>query len=69
MDYEIIKVEFADVMDLLKWLKGIGANVLNGDVILGKQMITKMNDVYKSKYPYFEGISVTFEIIWLRAQK
>ena len=69
IDYEIIKVQFIDVLDLLRWIKGIGANGLNKDVILGKQMLAKIDKIYKLKYPYFEGICVTFEIIWLRAQK
>jgi malonyl-CoA O-methyltransferase len=69
VDYEIIKVQFSDVMDLLKWIKGIGANILNDDVFLGRQLIARMDEYYKSKYPYFDGICVTFEIIWVRAQK
>ena len=68
-DYEIIRVQFADIMDLLKWVKGIGANSLNQDIVFGKQTIAKMDEMYKVKYPYHNGICVTFEIIWLRAQK
>ncbi|MBL8013670.1 MAG: methyltransferase domain-containing protein [Candidatus Omnitrophica bacterium] len=66
---EIIRVEFKNVMDLLRWNKGIGANVLNQDIPVGKQTIAKMDDLYKTKYAYFNGICVTFEIIWIHAKK
>lgn len=69
IDYEIIKVQFADIMDLLKWIKAIGANILNDEIFLGKQMIVRMDEYYRSKHPYFDGICATFEVIWLRAQK
>lgn len=69
IDYEIIKVQFADLMDLLRWIKGIGANVLNDDVPLGKQTLAQMNDHYRKQYPYFEGICTTFEVIWLSGRK
>lgn len=69
LDYEIIRVEFKDVFDLLRWIKGIGANVLNQEVVLGKQMIAKMDELYKRKYGYFGGICTTFEIIWVKAGK
>lgn len=69
VEYEILKVEFADVMDLLKWVKGIGANILNDDVMLGRQGIVKMQEHYKAQYPYGAGICATFEVIWVIAQK
>lgn len=68
-DYEIIKVEFVDVMDLLKWTKGIGANILNRDVTLGRQGIAKMQEYYRKYYPYGNGICATFEVIWVLAGK
>lgn len=69
VDQEIIKVEFQDVMDLLKWVKGIGANILNDDVALGRQGIAKMQEHYKAHHPYGNGICATFEVIWVIAQK
>lgn len=69
VDYEIIKVQFVDVLDLLKWLKGIGANILNDDIFLGRRTLEKMQEYYKAKHPYFDGISATFEVIWVSANK
>lgn len=69
LDFEIIKVEFADVMDLLKWTKGIGANILNQDVTLGRRGIERIQDYYKKHYSYGNGICATFEVIWVIADK
>lgn len=69
LDNEIIRVEFKDMLELLRWNKGIGANVLNQEIAVGKQMIIKMDERYKSKYGYFNGICVTFEIVWISAEK
>jgi len=69
VDYELIKVQFVDVMDLLKWTKSIGANILNDEVFLGPKAFIKMNEHYKIHYPYFEGICATFEVIWVFANK
>ncbi len=68
VDYELIKVQFVDVMDLLKWTKSIGANILNDDVSLGPKLLAKMDEHYKTHYRYFEGICVTFEVIWISAR-
>jgi malonyl-CoA O-methyltransferase len=68
IDYELIKVQFSDVMDLLKWTKMIGANILNDDIFMGPKMLTRMDEHYKTYYPYFEGICVTFEVIWISAR-
>jgi malonyl-CoA O-methyltransferase len=69
VDYELIKVQFADVMDLLKWTKSIGANILNDDIFLGPKTLAKMDEHYKANHPYFDGICVTFEVIWVAANK
>lgn len=69
VDHELIKVQFTDVVDLLRWIKGIGANILNDDVSLGKQTLVKMNEHYRTHYPYFEGVCATFEVVWIIAEK
>ena len=69
VDHELIKVQFTDVVDLLRWVKGIGANILNDDIALGKQALVKMNEHYRTHYPYFEGVCATFEVVWITAHK
>lgn len=70
VDYEVIKVEFKDVVELLHWLKAIGANVLGREkAFIGKQMLKKMDELYRQRYPYNNGICASFEVIWIYAQK
>lgn len=67
VDYEIIKVEFKNVRELLGWLKNIGANRLSDDVFLGKQNLAKIEEYYRTNHAYNEGISASFEVIWAEA--
>ncbi len=69
VDYELIKVQFTDIVDLLRWVKGIGANILNDDIFLGKQMLARMDEYYKAHYPYADGVCATFEVVWVIANK
>jgi malonyl-CoA O-methyltransferase len=69
IDYELIKVQFADVFDLLKWTKSIGANILNEDIFLGPKTLGKLDEHYKKSYPYADGVCASFEVIWMLADK
>jgi malonyl-CoA O-methyltransferase len=69
VDYELIKVQFVDVMDLLKWTKSIGANILNDEIFLGPKTLGRIDEHYKTNYPYFDGICATFEVVWVFANK
>lgn len=70
VDFELIKVEFKDVMELLVWMKNIGANHLSDDpVFLGKSKLIALNEYCRAHYPYNDGISATFEVIWVYAKK
>ena len=65
VDYELIKVQFKDVWELLNWLKAIGANTLAEEFFLGKQMLHKLDVYYRERFPYHDGICVSFEVIWI----
>ena len=67
VDYELIKVQFSNITELLGWLKNIGANNLSKDFFLGKQMLNQLNEYYRGHFPYHEGISASFEVIWVCA--
>ncbi len=69
IDYELIKVQFRDVRELLGWLKAIGANRLSDDVFLGKNKLARLEEHYRINFPYGDGISAGFEVIWVHAQK
>jgi malonyl-CoA O-methyltransferase len=67
VDYERIKVRFPDMMALLKWVKGIGANGLKKDVYIGKDWLERARDYYDGHYKDRFGIYTTFEVIWVDA--
>jgi malonyl-CoA O-methyltransferase len=69
IDYELIKVEFKDLLELMGWLKAIGANQLSDQYLfLGKQMLSRANDFYRANHPYNQGICASFEVIWVYGQ-
>lgn len=70
VSYELIKVEFKSITELLSWLKAIGSNNLGYDyVFLTRQKLLQANEYYLKNYPYNEGISASFEVIWVYAKK
>ncbi len=70
VDFELIKVEFKDLKDLLTWLKDIGANHLSDDpVFIGKSKFIQLQEYYSTHFPYNEGICASFEVIWIYAKK
>jgi malonyl-CoA O-methyltransferase len=68
-DYEIIKVHFLDMYGLIKWIKDIGANVLNTDVAVGKQWLERASRYYEGHYKDKFSIYATFEVIWIEGVK
>ena len=68
VDYELIKVQFKNVWELLGWLKNIGANSLAKEFFLGKHMLAGVNDYYRQHFPYNDGICAGFEVIWVYAR-
>lgn len=68
-DYERIKVRYPDMLSLIKWIKGIGANMLGNDMFIGKELLMKTNDYYNEHYKDRLGVYTTFEIIWIECRK
>jgi len=68
-DYEIIKVHFPNMMDLMRWIKDIGSNALGIEVFLGKEHIQRADEYYEDHYLDRLGIVATFEVIWVDAKK
>ena len=69
VDYELIKIEFSDVRNLLKWLKAIGANVLNNEIFIGREFLARVDEYYRKHFPYHQGIAASFEVVWIFAKK
>jgi malonyl-CoA O-methyltransferase len=66
---EVRSVVFQNALDLLRWLKGIGANALSPRFFLGKDLLGDLETHYGARYPLEGGIKASFEIIWLDAVK
>jgi malonyl-CoA O-methyltransferase len=66
---ETIKVHFKDMMALVKWLKEIGANVLQKDIYVGRDLLARANEYYKEHFKDSWGVYASFEVIWVKAEK
>jgi len=69
IDSEIVRTHFADMFELLRWLKGIGANRLNQDVFIGRRNWAEVNEFYQKHFHGRWGVRATFEVIWVSARK
>ena len=69
IDSEKVKVRFPDMMSLIKWIKNIGANALEKDIYIGRELLARMNDYYNLHFKDRLGIYATFEVIWVQAKK
>ena len=62
---ETIQVRFPDMMALIKWIKGLGANGLKKDIFIGKEFLQKTENYYQQNFTDRFGIYATFEVIWI----
>jgi malonyl-CoA O-methyltransferase len=69
VDYERIKTHFPDLKSLLKWIKDIGANCLDKNVFIGKDMLADVDRYYEQHFRDRLGICTTLEVIWVKAAK
>jgi len=69
VDHELIKVHFADMVRLMKWIKDIGANNFSNQVFLGKELLSLANQHYENNFKDKFGITTTFEVVWAQGQK
>jgi malonyl-CoA O-methyltransferase len=63
------QMEFKNAVDLLTWLKNIGANNVGDGAFLGKQTLEALNAAYGQKFPCNDGVYASFEVIELYGQK
>jgi len=66
---ELLTANFSDMFDLIKWTKGIGANVVRKNAYVGKNLLNTANDYYIKKFGNRIGVSSTFEVIWVEGRK
>ncbi|MCA9407608.1 MAG: methyltransferase domain-containing protein [Candidatus Omnitrophica bacterium] len=69
VDYELIKVRFPDMLGLVKWIKDIGANNLDRNFFIGKELLQKANAYYNQTFVDRLGVHATLEVIWGQARK
>ena len=66
---EVVKIEFVDMLDLIRWLKAIGANQVKRNVFVGRNLLNKANIFYVKNYKDNKSVYASFEIIKARARK
>lgn len=69
VDFERIKVHFPDMMGLIQWTKNIGANNLEKNIYIGKDLLLRANDYYNERFKDAFGITATFEVVWASGRK
>lgn len=69
VEAEHIKVHFADMPALVKWIKDIGANALMGDMFIGRDWLNRASAYYSRTFGDRWGVGATFEVIWVEARK
>ncbi len=63
------RVEFPSMKDLLRWVKGLGANALGPDVFIGKEHLRRAEEYYQRYFSSDKGVFATLETIWLDARR
>ena len=69
LETEVIKVHFEDMWTLVKWLKDIGANILEKDFFVGRDRLLSTQTYYEQHFKDEWGIFASFEILWIKARK
>ncbi|MFA5088194.1 MAG: methyltransferase domain-containing protein [Candidatus Omnitrophota bacterium] len=68
-DSQLIRSHFADMLELVRWLKGIGANAAKRNAYMGKDLLFKAKDIYSRNFSSRSGVYATFEVIWIESEK
>ena len=66
---EIVRREFLDIFELIRWLKIIGANQVKRNVFVGRSLLNQANIFYKKNYGDNQSIYASFEVIKAKARK
>ena len=66
---EEVMLAFEDMIGLIRWIKGIGANALSRDFFVGKELLLQANNYYKSNFKEQGKVFASLEVIWVEARK
>jgi malonyl-CoA O-methyltransferase len=69
MDYEHIQIRFENMMELIRWIKNIGANGLKRDFYVGKKLLARASEIYDQQYRDYLSIVANLEVVWLQARR
>lgn len=69
VDCEKIQMHFTDMLELMQWLKKIGANALPREIYVGRDWLLRANDYYKANFNDRWGVYASFEVVWVEAVK
>jgi len=66
---EETRVEFATMHELLRWVKGLGANAFGRHVFIGKEHLRRAEAYYKTRFASSQGVFATMEVLWVDARR
>ena len=65
----VMQREFDDIFSLIRWLKNIGANRIQRNKFIGRDLLRRADTFYKKNFSSKDKIYASFEIIEGRAKK
>jgi len=69
VERELRKVHFADMLSLLRWLKGTGTNISPSGLFVGRNMLARCAQYYEQHYQENNRVYATFEVLWMTGEK
>ncbi len=66
---ELHRIYFPDMMALLKWVKGIGANALKKDIFIGRRVFVSASHYYERYFSKGDCVYASMEVFWVNAVK
>ena len=63
------RLRFKDMFDIIRWIKGVGANSLRRDVFVGRKLLNSANKFYLENFRDSDGVFATLEVVWGEASK
>ena len=57
------------MFEIIRWVKQIGANVLEKNIFIGPDLLKRADEYYKLHFKDEWGVTASFEVIWIEAKK
>lgn len=69
IETERIILHFADLKDLLRWIRRIGAKASSGPRLIGPRAYRLLDNLYEERFRERWGVRATYEVIWVKGTK